>query len=126
MPPVISIRENGVMKMIRPIVCPLAGPLPATEIRIKCREIEPPAPPRTPPPARGGAAAVGRFPADIHPRSMFTRVPKAKPPGVARRGLAVCKDRPGDDEKKLRCQGNIGDQTFWSSMMPLTTAGREP
>jgi hypothetical protein len=26
MPPVISIRENGVMKMIRPIVCPLAGP----------------------------------------------------------------------------------------------------
>jgi hypothetical protein len=25
MPPVISIRENGVMKMIRPITYPLAG-----------------------------------------------------------------------------------------------------
>jgi hypothetical protein len=45
MPPVISIRENGVMKMIRPIICPLAGAYPATAIRIKCREIEPPASP---------------------------------------------------------------------------------
>jgi hypothetical protein len=25
MPPVISILENGVMKMIRPIICPLAA-----------------------------------------------------------------------------------------------------
>jgi hypothetical protein len=35
MPPVISILENGVMKIIRPIICPLAGLYPATEIRIK-------------------------------------------------------------------------------------------
>jgi hypothetical protein len=80
MPPVISILENGVMKMIRPIICPLAGPHPATEIRIKCREIEPPHRRRTSPPARGVVAAVRRLPAHIRPKSMFTCC-ESKTPG---------------------------------------------